>query len=61
MTFTTLRAAQSELARRTYKHEVLKFEVHTPLCLHSDGTITAPYHCTCGGTGEHRYTLRLKQ
>ena len=60
MTFATLRAAQSELAKRTYKHEILKFEVHEPLCLHSDGTIIAPSRCTCGGTGEHRYTLRLK-
>lgn len=60
MTFTTLRAAQSELAKRTCKHEILRFEVHEPFCLYSDGTIIAPSRCTCGGTGEHRYTLRLK-
>lgn len=62
MVFTTLKAAKAELAKRnrlSYKHEIVKFEVHKPLCLHSNGSIIPPYPCTCGGTGEYRYTLKL--
>ena len=64
MVFATLKAARSELARRKitepiYRHEIVKFNVHRPDCLYSNGAIVAPYPCTCGGTGEHRYALRL--
>lgn len=65
MVFDTLKKAQAELARLKitmpkYKHRIAKFEVHRFPCLHNDGlTGLPPSPCTCGGTGEYRYTICL--
>jgi hypothetical protein len=58
--FGTLNAARSEKAKRKYPHEILKTERHGDSCLYSDGTIVPAHRCTCGGTKQFIYSLRLK-